>query len=282
VGGGICGHKIAGGGVVIRAVRDWLVEPAVRKLDPDAPDLTVAHRAVLRSKPMLRRLFERFYRECRQADERWFGDCAGLRIEIGSGSSFFKELYPDVLSSDIKALPFVDLVARAEALPVADDSVRALYAINVFHHLPQPRLFFRELLRVLHPGGGAVMIEPYYGPVARGLFRNLHAAERFDPGVPDWETTAASGPMSNANQALSYVVFVRDRRRFEQEFPQLELVLDRPHTHLLYLLSGGVNFRQLAPDWSAPAVEWVERALGPLDRWLAIQHTVVLRKKRAR
>jgi SAM-dependent methyltransferase len=249
-------------------------------LDPDSADVTTAHREVVRRKPMVRRLFERFYRECRQADERWFGDCPGLRIEIGSGSSFLKELYPDVLSSDIKALPFVDLVARAERLPVRDGSVRAIYGMNVFHHFARPREFFRELVRVLAPGGGAVLIEPYYGPVARGLFRNLHASERFDPDVADWDSTAASGPMSNANQALSYVVFVRDRRRFEQEFPQLELVLDRPHTQLSYLLSGGVNFRQLVPDRAVPAVEWVERALRPLDRWLAIQHTVVLRKKK--
>jgi hypothetical protein len=85
--------------------------------------------------------------------------------------------------------------------------------------------------------------------------------------------------MSSANQALSYVVFARDRALFEREFPQLELMLDQPHTHLTYLLSGGVNFRQLVPSWAAPSVELTERLLGPLNPLLAIQHSIVLRKK---
>ena len=264
---------------MISALRSWLMEPAVRRLDPDAPDFTVAHRNVLRTKPMLRRLFERFYRECRQADEKYFGNCPGLRIEIGSGSSFFKEIYPDILTSDIKPLPFVDLAARAESLPVAPGSVRALYAMNVFHHLPEPRLFFQELLRVLHPGGGVVMIEPYYGLFARMLFRNMHASEGFDASAPSWDAQQSSGPMSNANQALSYIVFVRDREQFRREFPQLELVQDHPHTHLTYLLSGGVNFRQLAPCWLLPIVEGTETVLTPANRLLALQHTIVLRRR---
>ena len=53
-------------------------------------------------------------------------------------------------------------VCRGEALPFSDGSVRALYGINVFHHLPSPRDFFRELVRVLGSGGGAVLIEPYH------------------------------------------------------------------------------------------------------------------------
>lgn len=264
---------------MITALRNWLTEPLVRRLDPDSADFTVAHREVLRSKPMLRRLFERFYRDCRRLDAQYFGNCPGLRMEIGGGSSFFKELYPDVITSDIKPLPFVDLAASAESLPVHPGSVRALYAINVFHHLPQPQAFFQELLRVLHPGGGVVMIEPYYGPFARVLFKNLHASEGFDMTVAGWDSTSSTGPMSSANQALSYVVFARDRAVFQREFPQLELVLDRPHTHLTYLLSGGVNFRQLVPSWAAPSVELAEQLLKPLNPLLAIQHSIVLRKR---
>src|SRR5512141_3304034 len=123
---------------MIAALRSWLTEPTTRQLDPDSPEFTAANRDVLRNKPMLRRLFERFYRDCRRLDTQYFGDCPGLRIEIGSGSSFFKEVYPDVITSDIKPLPFVDLTARAESLPVSPGSVRVLYAINVFHHLPDP------------------------------------------------------------------------------------------------------------------------------------------------
>ena len=267
---------------MLSRVRELLKEPAVRDIDPDSPEIALAHREVLRSKPLLRRLFEGFYRICRDADVRHFAGVPGARIEIGSGSSFLKEIFPDVVTTDIKPLPFVDLVARAEELPARDATLRAIYGINVFHHLPSPRAFFGELSRVLAPGGGAVLIEPYYGPFARLLFTRLHTSERFDVGVPTWEDDGVSGPMSNANQALSYVIFVRDRSRFDREFPDLELLLEGPHTHLSYLLSGGVNFRQLVPDALGPAVLWSERMLAPLNRWLAIQHTVVVRRRTRR
>lgn len=259
--------------------RNWLIEPQVRSLDPDSPNITLAHRQVLQKKPLLRQLFEGFYRQCRELDLRYFKNCPGKRLEIGSGSSFLKELLPDTFTSDIKPLPFTDATLRAEAIPFPHKSLRAIYAINVFHHLPDPRIFFAELTRVLHSGGGVIMIEPYYGFLARRLFKNLHASESFEPDAPGWETTTNTGPGSGANQALSYIVFRRDRQRFEQEFPELELLLDAPHTHLMYFTSGGVNFRQLIPTSFTPLVTLGEQMLSPFNRWIALQHTIVLRRR---
>lgn len=183
-----------------------------------------------------------------------------------------------MLASDIKALPFVDLVVNGEQMPFADSSLRAVYAINTFHHINDPRAFFRELMRVLQPGGGAIMIEPFHGPVARQLFKRLHTTEGFDEDVPIWEAPEDAGPFTKANQALSYVVFTRDRDMFEREFPELRIVVDRPHTHMWYLLSGGVNFRQLVPDAALPLVRFAERVLKPLNPFLALQHTIVIQK----
>ena len=262
-----------------RRLFDWLLDPAVRVQDVDGVDSSVAHRQGLQRKAILRQLFERFYRECRSMDLEHFEGVPGRRLEIGSGAGIIKTVYPDVITSDIKELPFLDVVLRGEAMPFPASSLRAIYAINVFHHLSNPRVFFRELLRVLHPGGGIVFIEPFYGPLARLVFRNLHASEGFDPDAPSWETAGQVGPMSNANQALSYVVFTRDRKVLDEEFPDLEVVIDRPHTHLWYIASGGVNFRQLLPDGAVPLVRAVEQLLSPFDRWLALQHTVVVRKR---
>ena len=261
-----------------RRLRDWLVDDSLRSLDVDSIEYSLAHRRILLRKVMLRRMFENFYLECRLMDLTYFQDCPGKRVEIGSGSGFIGDVYPDVLTSDIKELPFVDVVFRADQMPFPQASLRAVYAINVFHHLADPRRLFRELLRVLHPGGGIVLIEPFYGLFARWLFRNLHASEGFDPAAPHWESPAQTGPVSNANQALSYIVFERDRKQFEREFPGLALVFARPHTHLWYLVSGGVNFKQLAPDLFALPVQFAERLLGPLNRWIALQHTIVLRR----
>ena len=132
---------------------------------------------------------------------------------------------------------------------------------------------------MVHPGGGAVLIEPYYGPVARRLFARLHAEEGFDAAMPGWRNTQQQGPCSRVNQALSYIVFRRDYDEFRRRFPTLELVLDRPHTQLMYFLSGGVNFRQLLPDSATPLVQAAEALLAPLNRWIALQHLLVLRRR---
>lgn len=264
---------------VIARLRNWLADPAVRVQDIDGVESSLAHRRALERKAILRQLFERFYRECRSMDARYFSDVPGLRLEIGSGAGIIKTVYPDVITSDIKVLPFVDVVLKGEAIPFPAKSLRAIYAINVFHHLPNPRSFFREILRVLHPGGGVIFIEPFYGPLARWVFKRLHASEGFDPDVRSWEAEGATGPMSRANQALSYIVFTRDRQILFDEFPDLEVVVDRPHTHLWYVVSGGVNFRQLVPDGFLPLVKLAEQALAPFSGWIALQHTVVVRRR---
>ena len=264
---------------MLQRVRDWLIDPRVKSLDPNSAQFTLAHRQVLQDKAMVRHLFEGFYRSCRQLDNQHFKDCPGYRLELGSGSSFIKQIYPDIIASDIKHLPFTDTILDAQAIPFPNNSLRAIYAINVFHHLPQPRLFFKEALRVLHPGGGVIMIEPYYGPLASKLFKNLHASEGFDREMPTWETVDYAGPAVGANQALSYIVFKRDVTQFQREFSRLELIADHPHTHLLYFVSGGVNFRQLLPNFCIPLITLTQRLLAPLNPWLAIQHTLVLRKR---
>jgi SAM-dependent methyltransferase len=259
-------------------LRRWLAEPGTRGLGVDGLDFSLTHREVLMRKRMLRELFARFYHHCRRLDERYFAGCPGLRVEIGAGSSLIHKFYPDVLTSDVKPLPWVDRVFRAEEMPLATRSVRAIYGINVLHHLSRPRRFLAELERVLHPGGGAVLIEPYHGPVARLLFKHLHPTERFDTETSSWDSPDQVGPFANANQALSYLMFTRDREQFSREFPGLSLVYDQAHTHLWYLASGGVNFRQLAPSWSTPLLRWAEALLAPFDQWLALLHTIVLRR----
>jgi SAM-dependent methyltransferase len=135
-------------------MRELLKEPMTRSLDVNASEMSIAHRQVLLKKHCLRRLFQGFYAQCHELDQQHFGTCEGMRVEIGSGSSIIKEFLPDVTTTDIKPLPFVDMVVDAQDMPFENNSVRALYGINVFHHLPQPRSFFKELNRVLQPGGG--------------------------------------------------------------------------------------------------------------------------------
>lgn len=260
-------------------LRRWLLDPKVAAAtDTNSVEHALAHREVLERKLLAQKLFDSFYRQCRSFDLRYFGPTQGRILEIGSGSSRLRESFPDVITSDLMPLPWIDLALSAEEMPIAEGSLRAIYGINVFHHLPDPRKFFREAIRVLNPGGGVVLIEPYHGLLARWLFPRLHPSEAFEPDAPTWESEGARARMSGANQALSYIVFKRDREQFLHEFPELELLEDHPHTHLSYLASGGVNFRQLVPNRCIGLLRGVERMLSPFNRWIALQHTIVLRK----
>ena len=40
------------------------------------------------------------------------------------------------------------------------------------------------------PGGGVLLIEPYYGPVASVVFKRLFASEDFDTTMPGWRNDA--------------------------------------------------------------------------------------------
>lgn len=264
---------------MLRRLLDLVSEPRLRGVDVDSVDLVHRHRDILRSKPLIHAVMGEFYRACRALDEAHFsGD--GLRVEFGAGSSLMKDFQPDVWVTDIKPADFIDRVLDAQAMDLPDASVRAFYGINCFHHLPSPDRFFSELSRTLVAGGGCVLIEPYFGPFAEFLYRRLFTTEGYDPDDPNWEGAADRGAMTGANQALSYIVFQRDRAEFERKHPRLELVTDvRSKTYLRYLLSGGLNFRQLVPTWLGGALAGVEQLLTPVDHLFALHHLVVIRKR---
>lgn len=256
-----------------------LADPRLAGVDVDSDALLDVHRRILEEKPMIRGVFREFYDQCVGLDRRYLSG-SGLRVELGAGTSFFKTLHPDVVATDIKSGKGLDMVVDATAMPFAAASVRAFYAIHCFHHLPSPDRFFAELKRTLVPGGGCVIIDPYYSPVARVLFKRLFASERFDTTEPGWDATSQIGVMQGANQALSYIVLVRDRKEFDRKHPELEIVHHRPLTNYpRYLLSGGLNFRQLAPTCSIPLIQGAELAAAPLARWLALHHIMVIRKR---
>lgn len=262
------------------SIASLLIEPRLRGLNLESPERIVHHREILAKKLLLRGVFEDFYRLCREVDEKYFTGAEGKRVEIGAGVSLFKSLHPDVLVTDIVPANHLDAVVDAQAMPFEKNSVRAVYGLNCFHHIPSPERFFRELERVLSPHGGCVLIEPYHGPVASVLYKRLFASEGFDKGAPGWEQTAGVGVMEGANQALSYNVFIRDRARFEKLFADLEIVDHFPlSNYVRYLTSGGLNFRSLLPDFFAAPLRAVEFLLTPLHPALALHHTVVLRKR---
>jgi len=235
------------------------------------------HAAALATHPMTRQLFREFHVRMRQLDARHLsGD--GQRVELGSGVFPVKRTYGDVLASDVVPAPGIDVVLDAEAMDLPDQSVRCFYAQFVFHHLGHPSAFFRELQRVCVPGGGAVLIEPAAGPFAALLYKRLFSTETFDRSMLGWEAPVED-PMTGANQALSWVVFERDRARFEREHPSLRIVAhELSPSYLRYIASGGLNFPQLVPTRLGPALGLLERFLSPVQPLLSVHQYYVIKK----
>ncbi len=252
---------------------DWLkrnlAHPLAIGLDLDSEEATEVHARLIREKAFLLKLYKRYYAEFLKADE---SSPAGLRLEIGSGGGFLKEMNPKIVTFDIRPGANVDLLASALTLPLKTGSVGAIFALNVLHHLPDATPFYNEVTRVLCPLGRAVFIEPYVSPLSKAIYTNLHH-EPFDPDSPDW-TLPRSGPMSSANGALPWITFVRDRERFDTAFPELEIQRITPHTMLLYLLSGGVSMRSLLPGLAFEPLFTVEKLLHPLMHLVASMMTV--------
>ena len=120
------------------------------------------------------------------------------------------------------------------------------------------------------------MIEPWVTPWSGIVWTRLHH-EPFQPEIPSWELPTG-GPLSGANGALPWIILVRDRLKFEQEFPQWRIELIKPIMPFCYLLSGGVSLRGLTPGWSFGWWRHIENAL---DRWsnqLAMFAQIVLRR----
>lgn len=257
---------------------DLLRDPNIKSIDVDGGDRYVVHSRMLAAKPMLKEVFTSFHHTFERLDTTFFSG-TGARVEIGAGVTPMRQSYPDVMATDIVPGPGLDDVLDAEKMNLPDESVRVFFGQNCFHHFTNPSLFFQELERVVVPGGGAILLEPYYGFFAEFLFPRLFGTEVFDKKSASWETPT-SGPMNGANQALSYIVFNRDRAEFERLFPNLHIVHQETcNNYMMYLLSGGLNFRQLWPNWAIPVLRFIQRLLSPLDRWYALHHITVIRKK---
>lgn len=266
--------------MIVDRMRQWLYEPEVRGVDVDDNGLLAIHAAVLRTKPLLRSAFETFYLDMARLCDQYF-PVHGLEIELGTGAGFFKSLRPGLITSDVRKGPGIDMELDAQAMCLPDGSVRCIYAINVFHHLPDPEKFFGELIRVLPPGGGCILIEPHGGFASALLHRHLHRDEHFDPSASDWRTSNIGGPLSGANQALADIVFRRDLARFNKlHGGRLEIVQRYYALNALrYLFSGGLNFRQLMPSFMQRPLAYLESLGRPFARFWSLHQIVVIRRR---
>jgi SAM-dependent methyltransferase len=255
-------------------LRHWLSHPLARGVDLDSAEATTVHARLIREKSFLRRLYLHYYDEFDAAVTR--ATPGGIVLEVGAGGGFYRETRPSIVSLDLRPGANVDLLGSALALPLRSDSTSAILLLNVLHHLPDATAFFRECERVLKPGGRVCLIEPYVSPLSRRLIRPLHHEPWDETG--GW-TLPPAGPLTGANMAMPWIVFVRDRARYQSEFPRLPIDRFRTHTIASYLLSGGVSMRSFAPGLLFRPTLALEHLLAPLALSLASMMTIELVKR---
>jgi glycosyltransferase involved in cell wall biosynthesis len=100
-------------------------------------------------------------------------DRPGRRLDVGCGSSRIIQRHPDAVGLDL-SLPKLRFLRRTNpklvrgttyALPVASESMEVLVHSQVIEHIPYEPGLFREMNRVLKPGGTLVIGTPDYGRV---------------------------------------------------------------------------------------------------------------------
>jgi|LauGreDrversion2_5_1035112.scaffolds.fasta_scaffold00069_4 SAM-dependent methyltransferase len=198
-------------------------------------------------------------------------------IELGAGVIPMSSWIKDVSSTDVVESEHLDGVLDATQLDLKDNSINGLFLQNTFHHIPDPSAFFSEALRVLIPGGRIIIVDPNHNLFSRVLYKNLFVTECFEING-SWND-ASSHAMIGANQALSHIVFVRDRKKFERENPRLRIIETvTVRCGLRYLLTGGLNFRRIAPKGAFPLLSKLEKRLSILHLF-AIHWLIVLEKQ---
>lgn len=230
-----------------------------------------------RKKPAVRDIYVELYR--RMAAAR----APGPTLEIGGGSGIFKDFAPDTVSTDILAAPWLDLVADAQGLPIADGVFSNIVMFDVLHHIEFPRKFLAEAARVLRPGGRVIMVEPGITPVSWPFYRFIHPEPvrmGDDPlldGAPDPNRDAF-----DANQAIPTLLFGRHARAFAAAFPQFAIIQKDWLSLFAYPLSGGFKPWSLIPAALVKPVLRLEDLLAPmLGRLMGFRLLVVLEKRAA-
>ena len=234
------------------------------------------HREVWRNKPVLREIYHNYYTMIKNVCTE------GNTLEIGGGSGNFKEYFPNAISSDIVALPWLDIISDAQNLPFRNESVANIVMIDVLHHLEDLTAFFNEAERILKPKGRLILLEPAITPVS-WIFLHLFHPEPINLRQNPFEKCLHAHPVRepfDANQAIPTLLFYRYRSRFFMGFPSFKLVELNYHDLLVYPLSGGFRSWCFIPNFLLRHLLWVEQRLLPfLGPLMAFRLLCVIEKK---
>ncbi len=227
------------------------------------------HREVWVAKPVLQRIYRRWYAAIRSEA------LPGRTLEVGGGGGNLKEHWPELISSDVVSAPWLDFQADCLALPFDDGAFDTVVGVDIIHHLFDPEPALTEIARVIRSGGRAVFFEPYvswFSGLVRGRFH--HEKQDLTRDVIYDENKKPE----DANLAIPTRLFVRNRRDFERRFPVFRVRQVKLSDMLAYPLTRGFGAPNLLPGPILSAIDRVEPLFAPLTRWLGFKMLIVLEK----
>jgi SAM-dependent methyltransferase len=224
------------------------------------------HRAIWAARPELRAVYQEWFAQLLCCVE-------GLHpiVEIGAGPGFFQEYFPQLISTDVIATPYVDVVCDAGALPFQSGSVGALVMVDVLHHLPKPLEFLAEASRILHPGGRIAMIEPWITVPSYFLYHYFHHEDcslAIDVRRPFGELGKEA---FDGNAAIPFKLI----KQFKLGASSLRLLQAAPFLGLPYLATLGFKRARPIPQTLIGMASVCERFLSPLRKFVATRILVV-------
>lgn len=255
-------------------IGNFLSENSLKQFPVGSPSYFAAQKQLILKRRALKWCYDCWY--ARLLDDARSVSRPGVFLELGSGGGYLKDVEPSVITSDVIE-GVADKVVDGRNLPFPDETVAAIFLTHVFHHIPDVSRFFSEADRVLVPGGVISLIEVSHTPFGRFFFRNFHP-EPYCDDVESWSFSQRDS-MMDSNQALSWVVFVRDRTTFEALYPNLEIESFSYLPWFSYLAAGGVTGRYLVPGFLGHIPPIFDYLLSPLSPILALHWHIRIRKK---
>jgi hypothetical protein len=171
-------------------------------------------------------------------------------LEIGSGTSPINYLYPNVVTSDILNLEYIDHIFDCHNIEsfrdIEDGSLDAIIMTNVLHHLRKPILFINRAASKLKYNGIICATEPYLSFVSKILYKYIHH-EKLDLKITAPELNDVSGPLSSSNIALPYLMFFRQKAWLSDLKEKYTIDISSYYTFSSYFISGGISKKIAIP-----------------------------------
>src|SRR5215475_5834471 len=166
---------------------------------------TLRNRARLNANQNLLFWYQELYRD----QFKDFAEPASLSIlEVGSGTSPLKQFLPNVVTSDVLDLEYLDLVFDCHDIDkldaVKDGSLDVITLTNVLHHLKTPIAFLNRAANKLKRGGKVIATEPFFSLLSTLIFSYVHH-EPVDLRIAEPELKNLRGPLASANIALPWL-----------------------------------------------------------------------------